>query len=93
MGKKPDPDMEDMQRLGQGMTPFAKEIAEFARSRLPEGVHFGVFVLVPTALRPAPGEARGRLPIVAITSDRDIMGPAVAYWVMSVLGRQPEGDG
>lgn len=81
-----DPDMEDMQRLGAAMIPYAKKMAEHAKANLPEGVHWGVIVLPPAPLRPAPDDKVGRMPVVVITSDRDVVAPQVAFWVMDVLG-------
>lgn len=66
------------ERDALALTPLAKSIADDVRAKLPEGTHFAVFVLAPTS---TPGEGR----VIAVTSDREVMLPNVAQWVMSLL--------
>lgn len=56
------------------MVPHAKRMMDALTPMLPPGTHFGVFVLVP-------GEPEGR--VVAMTTDRNVVGPAVAEWFLS----------
>lgn len=65
---------EEMKRLAVAMIPYAKKLAEYARANLPEGVHWMVAVLPP-----------GVGGVIAISSDRDVMAPNVASWVMETL--------
>jgi hypothetical protein len=64
------------------LTPIAKEIADFVRSKLPEGTDFGVLVLVPNR----DPKAEGR--VIAVTSDRRRVATAAAQWVLTVLPRK-----
>jgi hypothetical protein len=54
----------------------AKRMMDTLQPMLPDGTHFGVFILVP-------GEREGR--VVAVTTDRDVVCPAVAQWVLNTL--------
>jgi hypothetical protein len=56
--------------------PHVKQIMDTLRPMLPEGTDFGVFVLVP-------GKKEGR--VIAINTNRDVMAPAIAQWVLSAL--------
>lgn len=61
------------------LVPVAKAIMDTVRGMLPEGTHFGLMLLVP-------GAPEGR--VVALTTDRDVVAPAVAHWVLDVMGPQ-----
>lgn len=75
-----DDDADDAERnFALALLPLAKEVADDVRARLPAGTHFGVFVLAP-AVEPG-GEGR----VIAITSDRDVVLPAVAQWALTQL--------
>jgi len=56
--------------------PIAKGFMDDLRERLPPGTHFGIMILVP-------GPREGRM--VGLTTDRNVMAPAIAQWVMGVL--------
>jgi hypothetical protein len=60
------------------LMPHVKQIMDTLRPMLPDGTDFGVFVLVP-------GKREGR--VIAINTNRDIMAPAIAQWVLGTLGR------
>lgn len=64
------------ERAALRLVPIAKEFMDDLRGRLPDGTHFGIMLLVP-------GDPEGR--VVAMTTDRDVVAPAVAHWVMDVL--------
>lgn len=68
--------MTDEARDALAFVPKAKELADLVRDRLPPGTHFGVMILVP-------GKQVGK--VVAITSDRKVVAPAVAQWVLTAL--------
>jgi hypothetical protein len=63
-----------------GMLPIAKRLMDEIRAQLPDGMDFGLFLLVPTH-----GD-EGR--IVAMTTDREVVGPAVAQWFISTKAEQ-----
>jgi hypothetical protein len=71
-------------RAALRLVPIAKEFMEDLRGRLPEGTHFGIMLLVP-------GDPEGR--VVAMTTDRDVVAPAVAMWVLDVLGTKKGSNG
>lgn len=62
--------------LALAIVPLTKEIMDAVKAKLPEGVHFGVMVLVP-------GKPHGH--VVAMTTDRDVVAAAVAEWVLETL--------
>lgn len=64
-------------QLALAIVPLTKEIMDAVKAKLPPGVHFGVMVLVP-------GEPHGH--VVAMTTDRDMVAPAVAEWVLETMG-------
>jgi hypothetical protein len=70
-------DLEADERAALRLVPITREIMDEIREKLPEGTHFGVMILVP-------GKPEGR--VVAMTTDRDVVAPAVAQWVLEVLG-------
>lgn len=76
----PDSEYDTDARFALGMAPLAQEIANRVREMLPEGTHFGVFILTP------PHEGEGR--VIAITSDREVMAPQIAQWFLSVFNRK-----
>lgn len=72
------PELNDDARAALQLLPWAKEIADLVKSKIPAGLDWGVFVIVP-------GKPEGR--VVALTSDRDRVAPQVAEWVLDVLQR------
>lgn len=56
--------------------PHARELMDLLRAKLPEGVHFGLVILVP-------GNPEGR--VLALTTDRRRMARAAGEWIVSVL--------
>lgn len=74
--------MDAEERALARFVPTAKEIMDDIRGRLPDGTHFGLMIL-------APGDGKqGR--VIAITTDRDVVAPAVAQWALTVLPRKGE---
>jgi hypothetical protein len=69
------------ERAALALIPFAREAMDAIREKLPEGTDFGLMVLVP-------GKPEGR--IIALTTDREVVAPAVAQWVLNVLGPKPK---
>ncbi len=65
------------------LLPFARDAMDVIRAQLPDDTHFGLMVLVP-------GEKEGR--VIALTTDRDVVAPAVARWVMDVLDPNRQED-
>lgn len=59
--------------------PHGKRMMEACREMLPPGTDFGVYILVPAN----DGTAEGR--IIALNTSRDVMAPAVAQWLLTVL--------
>lgn len=70
-------EMNDEARAALALVPAVREIMDLVRQKLPPDTHFGVMVLVP-------GRPEGR--VIAMTTDRDVVAPAVAQWVLDVLG-------
>lgn len=68
-------------RFALGMAPLAQKVADTVRAMLPPDTHFGVFILTP----PHKGEGR----VIAITSDRNVVGPQVAQWFLTTLQEMP----
>lgn len=64
-------------RFALGMAPLARKVADAVRTMLPPGTHFGVFILTP----PHQGEGR----VIAVTTDRNVVGPQVAQWFLSTV--------
>jgi hypothetical protein len=77
-----EPTRRDDENAMLALVPLAKEIADFCRSRLPEGQHFGVIIPV----RVAEKEVR----IIALTSDREQVAPYAAQWALDVFKRPTE---
>jgi hypothetical protein len=75
-GRPSEPTRRDDENAMLALIPLAKEIADFCRSRLPEGQHFGVIIPV----RVADKEVR----IIALTSDREQIAPYAARWALDV---------
>ncbi len=67
------------ERAVLAMTPFAREIAAFVRSRIPEGADWGVLLF---AKRLA-GEDEGQ--VIALSSNRDRVAFYAAQWALSVM--------
>lgn len=67
-------------KFALAMVPLGKEVMDRVRDMLPEGTHFGVFILTP----PHQGEGR----VIALTTDRDVIAPNVAQWVVEILQRK-----
>lgn len=64
------------ERFALGMLPHAKKAMDAVREMLPDGTHFGIFVLVPV------DEKEWR--VVALNTDRQLMAPAIAQWFLSI---------
>jgi hypothetical protein len=62
--------------------PLIRSIMDTVKPMLPSGTHFGVLILVPSVEK---GKA-GR--VLAATTDRDIVAPAAAQWVLTVLPKR-----
>lgn len=69
--------LDDEEMAALALIPFAKEVADMIRARVPQGTDFGVFFF-------ADGEPEGR--VVAITSDRDRVAVYVGQWLLNILG-------
>ena len=78
------PSRREEENAALALIPLVKEIAEFVRSKLPKGQHFGVLIPVKDPHRP--GEVR----IIALTSDRDILAPFAAQWALDVHRQKKE---
>lgn len=74
------PPIDDESRAALALIPFAKEIADFVRAKVPEGTQWGVLLLVD-------GKPEGR--VIALTSDRGKVAVAAAQWVLDVLRKKP----
>ena len=68
--------LNDDAKAALALVPHAKEIADFVRAKIPDGLHWGVLILVP-------GKPEGR--VVAVTSDRQQVAIGAAQWVLDVL--------
>lgn len=77
------PSRRDDENAMLALIPLAKDIADFCRSRLPDGQHFGVLIPV----RVSPDEVR----VIAVTSDREQVAPYAAQWALDVFKRPTEG--
>jgi hypothetical protein len=66
-------------RYALALVPLVKEVMNFCRGKFPPDTHFGVMVLV----KPVPGQEYGR--VVAMTTDRQVVAPAVAQWTIQVM--------
>jgi hypothetical protein len=71
-----EPTRRDDENAMLALIPLAKEIADYCRSRLPAGQHFGVIIPV----RVAEKEVR----IIALTSDREQIASYAARWALDV---------
>lgn len=78
-----DEDADADAKFALAMVPIGKEVMDRVRGMLPDGTHFGVFILTP----PHKGEGR----VIALTTDRDVMAPQVAQWVIEILQRKAGG--
>lgn len=67
-------------RAALAFGPTAEEIMRYLRTIIPAGTHYGVFILAPENM-------------VAVTTDRRVVAPAVAAWVIDVLGEAPSVGG
>lgn len=65
--------------MALALIPFAKEIADFVREKLPPDTHFGVLVLVPNS------DPKLESRIIALTSDRHVVAHAAGQWVLNIL--------
>jgi hypothetical protein len=66
-------------RFALRAAPLAQKVMDTVRDMLPPGTHFGVFILTP----PHQGEGR----VIAVTTDRNVVGPQVAEWFLSINNR------
>ena len=71
-----DADAEERHALA--LAPIVKGLMDDLRSKLPDGTHFGLMILVPSKERNGLGR------VLAATTDRDRMAPAIAQWCLSV---------
>jgi hypothetical protein len=59
--------------------PHGKRMMQACEEVLPPGTDFGVYILVPAS----DGSGEGR--VIALNTNRDVMAPAVAQWLLTVL--------
>lgn len=69
---------EEEERHALRMLPFAKDIADYVKSKIPPDTDFGVLIFA----KPLPGKKEGR--VIAITSDRQRVAFYAAQWALSV---------
>jgi hypothetical protein len=68
-----------LERDALAFLPHGKRMMEACGEMLPPGTDFGVYILVPA------NDGSGEDRVIALNTNRDVMAPAVAQWLLTVL--------